>query len=196
MGRIFWDLGQRPLATQSFAQAQRLYEDLAALASDDPEIQDGLAQALFRQSGYDRAIAIWEKLIRPDDPRYHADLAWAYNEAARACRDRQDWPRHLELLRKALAIRERLVRLRPNDWQAHQGLAASLYNIGEVMEGKDRGAEQLALWRTGPGGDGDGVPAPAGRSHDRLGPGLAAPEARRPGREDGGGRRGAGGPSA
>ena len=147
VGRIFWDVGQRPLATQSFSQAQRLYEDLAALAPLDPEVQDGLAQALFRQLGYDRAIAIWEKLIRPDDPRYHADLAWAYSEAARACLDRQDWPRHLELLRKALAIRERLVRIRPDDWQAHQGLAASLYNIGEAMEGKDRGAEQLALWR-------------------------------------------------
>ena len=58
-----------------------------------------------------------------------------------------DKPKHLELLRKALAVRERLVRLRPDDWEAHLGLAASLNNIGEVMEGKDRGAEQLALWR-------------------------------------------------
>ena len=45
-------------------------------------MQDGLARALFKQRSYDRAIVIWEKLVRPDDPRYQADLAMAYNDAA------------------------------------------------------------------------------------------------------------------
>ena len=147
VGRIFADLGQQTPARQSMAESRRLYGALAAESPDDPEIQDGLAKALFRSFELDRAIAVWEKLIRPDDPRYHADLGWAYNEAARFYREHNDRAKNLEFMRKALVIRERLVRLRPDDWQAHQGLAASLYNIGETMTDSGHAAEQLALYR-------------------------------------------------
>src|SRR5262249_72228 len=82
VGQIYSDLGQPRPAAQSYAQARRLYEALAADAPADPAVQDGLARSLFKQAQNDRAIAIWEKLIRPDDPRYHADLGWAYNSAA------------------------------------------------------------------------------------------------------------------
>ena len=81
VGAIFEDLGQEPSANQSFMQSRRMYEVLLTVSPADRELQDGLARALLHTGEYDRAIAIWEKLIRPDDPRYLADLGTGYSAA-------------------------------------------------------------------------------------------------------------------
>jgi tetratricopeptide (TPR) repeat protein len=151
VGQIYSDLGQRRPASQSFAQAQRLYEALAGDVPDDPEVQDGLAKALFKRGQNERAIVIWEKLLRPDNPRYLYDLGWACSEAARSYGEapssaKKDPAKQLEFLRKALAARERLVKLRPDDPEARQGLAASLNNIAVALT-KDHPSEQLPLYR-------------------------------------------------
>ncbi len=143
VGTLYRDLGQQPLADQSFAQSLRLYEALAADARDDREIQDRLAKALHRQGQNERAIAIWEKLVRPDDPRYQADLGNAYNDDAFHFKD--DPAKFLEFLRKALMIRERLVRLRPHDPDARLGLATSLNQIALQLK-EDRHHEALTLF--------------------------------------------------
>jgi serine/threonine protein kinase/Flp pilus assembly protein TadD len=147
VGQIYSDLGQPQPAVQSYAQARHLYEALAGEAGDDPAIQDGLARALFRLGQNDRAIALWEKLVRPDDPRYHADLGWAYTSAAVVAKDPA---KELEFLRKALAVREQLVKLRPDDPDARQGLAASLNNIAVAL-GSAHPAEQIVLCRRAAG---------------------------------------------
>ncbi len=82
VGQIYSDLGQPRPANQSDAQSRRLYEALAAESPDDPGILDGLARALAKQGQQDRAIAIWEKLVRPDDPRYLYELGSAYSNLA------------------------------------------------------------------------------------------------------------------
>ena len=149
VGQIYSDLGQFPTAAQSFAQSLRLYEALAVEAPDDEVVQDGLAKVLFKQGQYTRAINLWEKLIRPDDPRYHADLGWAYNQVAFNAKNnnkKKNPALELEFLRKALAIRERLVKLRPDDPEARQGLAASLNNIAANLKAEHK-AEQLPLYR-------------------------------------------------
>ena len=110
---------------------------MAAERPGRPEIQDGLAKALFRRGDNDRAIAIWEKLVRPDDPRYHADLATAYNNAAIAA-NRNDKLKELELLHKALMVRERLVQLRADDPDARLGLSGSLNNIAIKLPGRSQ----------------------------------------------------------
>jgi tetratricopeptide (TPR) repeat protein len=148
VGRIYSELGKPQAANQSFAQSRRLYEALAGDAPDDPALQDGLAQVLVRLGHDEQAAAIWEKLIRPDDPRYHVDLGWAYNECANVAGTKKDSVRQLEFLRKALAVRERLVKLRPDDTEARQGLAASLNNIANCLApGPGFEAERLALYR-------------------------------------------------
>jgi serine/threonine protein kinase/predicted Zn-dependent protease len=154
VGQIYSDLGKPEPANQSYAQSRRLYEALAADAPDNPIFQDGLAKALFGLNQNDQAIALWEKLVRPDDPRYHADLGWAYNTAAiMAAKDRT---KELEFLRKALATREQLVKLRPDDPEARRGLAASLNNIAVALGSPskwalwfetEREAERLSLYR-------------------------------------------------
>ena len=146
VGTILADLGQRQPAGQSFAESMRLYEALAAEAPNDPEIQDGLARALSRRREEPRAIAIWEKLVRTDDPRYQADLGYAYNDVGLRAGEGGDRAKELEFLRKALLIRERLVQLRPDDPEARVGLSASLNNIAIRLK-VERNAEKLDLLR-------------------------------------------------
>src|SRR5262245_8032431 len=100
-----------------------MYEALAVDRPDDPEIQSGLANALTRQGKYERAIAIGEKLVRSNDPRYQADLAYAYNGLAFRA-GIEDKATELEYLRKALLVREHLVQLQPDNANAHLGLSA------------------------------------------------------------------------
>src|SRR5262249_50034737 len=74
---------------------------------------------------------------------YHADLGSVYNDSA--IQDAKfDKAKELEFLRKALAVRERLVRLKPDDPDARLGLSASLNNIAIRLK-EDRNAEALAL---------------------------------------------------
>jgi tetratricopeptide (TPR) repeat protein len=103
---------------------RRLYENLGAESQDDPELQHGLAKVLFRTGATNKAIAILEKLINPEDPKYHADLEEFYN--TQAISHEKDPVKQLDLYRKSLAVRERLVRLRPDDPEAHRELSSSL----------------------------------------------------------------------
>ena len=144
VGQIYADLGQAGPAGQSYAHAQRLYEALAADRPDDADAQNGLATALFKRGQTEQAIAIWEKIVRPDDARFHADLGWAYNQVAVAAD--KDPARRLEFLRKALAVRERLVALRPDDAEARAGLGASFNNIAVAL-GDGRADQRLPLYR-------------------------------------------------
>jgi tetratricopeptide (TPR) repeat protein/serine/threonine protein kinase len=151
VGEIYRDLGQRAASNQSYARARRLYESLAAESPGDPDLQHGLAMTLRWTGAQAQATLILEKLINPQDPRYHADLGLVYNDEAirfgkadKANKGIPDKAKELEFLRKALTVRERLVRLKPDDPDARLGLSASLNNIAVRLQA-DRNAEALAL---------------------------------------------------
>ncbi|MCI0643070.1 MAG: protein kinase [Gemmataceae bacterium] len=141
IGEINRDL-KLPEAKSAHLESLRLYETLAKESPNDPDLQHGLAMSLYRSGARARAIPILEKLITPEDPRYHADLASVYNDSAIDAKT--DKARELEFLRKALTVRERLVRLKPDDPDARLGLSASLNNIAINLK-DDRNAEALAL---------------------------------------------------
>jgi serine/threonine protein kinase/tetratricopeptide (TPR) repeat protein len=147
VGSIFADLGQPSSASASFARSRRLYEALAAEKPRDAGLKDGLARVLSELNDFDRAIAIWESLIRPDSPEFHERLGLAYSNAAILAENRKDRVARLDFLRKALEVRERLVRLRPDDWQSHVGLGESLNNIAVGLYEKRHAIENLALFR-------------------------------------------------
>jgi tetratricopeptide (TPR) repeat protein len=146
VGEIYRDLRQAQAANQSYGQARRLYEVLVAEHPDDADAQDGLARCLNRTNQREKAIAIWEKIVRPEDPRYQPDLAWAYNDTATNAK-KEEPAKALEFHLKALTVRERLVKLRPDDPTSRRDLAATLNNIAVMLSGKDRRAEALALYR-------------------------------------------------
>jgi len=79
---IYRDLGQGAASKQSYAEARRLYEALDMELPNDPHLQHGLAMALYRWGARSQAIPILEKLIDPEDPRYHSELGYMYNDTA------------------------------------------------------------------------------------------------------------------
>lgn len=141
IAEIYRDLSQFSAANQSYAQARRLYEALLAESPSDAELQHGLAICLHSLGVRAQAISILEKLIQPDDPKYHAELGDFYNIAAIEA-GKIDRTKELEYLSKALTVRERLVRLRPDDPEARIGFAGSINNIAIRLK-EDRHAEAL-----------------------------------------------------
>ena len=145
VGEIYRDLGRLPEGRQAYSQAVRLYESLAKESPNDPELQHGLAMALSWTGARTRAISILEKLINPEDAKYQADLGDLYNqEAVLVDNANSDQVKEVEFLRKSLIVRERLVRLRPDDPDARLGLGGSLNNIA-IRLTEDHNAEALAL---------------------------------------------------
>lgn len=145
VGVIYTELGQTAAGDQAYAQSLRLYKELTAVTPADRDLQHGLALALSRTGASLEAIPILEKLINPADPKYHADLGDAYNTVAASNR-KQDASADLEFDRKALAVRERLVRLAPDDPEARLGLSASLNNIALRLHDAHSG-EALAMFQ-------------------------------------------------
>ncbi len=143
VGEIFRDLGQLKTSKAMYDQAVRLYKALASESPNDPDLQHGLAMAFYRSGALAQALPILEKLIKPEDPRYQADLGYVYNDSA-IMDAKGNQAKELEFLRKALTVRERLVRLKPDDADARLGLSASLNNIAVRLK-EDRNAEALAL---------------------------------------------------
>jgi tetratricopeptide (TPR) repeat protein len=144
VGEIYRDLGQLPAAAQANAEALRLYKALVAQSPEDADLQFGLAVAQSRIGLTSKAISILEKLIDPENPKYHAALGELYNTASNEASRTNPTPAALDFLRKSLAVRERLVRLSPDDPDAHLGLSASLNNIAVQLK-EDRGAEAFVL---------------------------------------------------
>ncbi len=100
------------------------------------------------------AIGIYEKLIKldPTNPRYRRDLAEAYNAQATKQNDRTKVAEILEAHRKALALREGLVREFPDDPEARNNLGGTLNNLGVVLN------------ETGPSTGRTGDVSPGGRT--------------------------------
>jgi serine/threonine protein kinase/tetratricopeptide (TPR) repeat protein len=143
VGDILGQLGD-PGARKATEEALNLYTKLAEASPADVELQHGRAQCLFALGRYGEAIAIWQKLVRPGEPRFQHELADAYNGLALARERRGEKAQALADEKQCLAIRELLVRLNPDDPTAHHGLGGTLNNIGTLL---DQPPERLAMYR-------------------------------------------------
>ena len=163
VGKIQQDLGDAAGGHKSFVAARAIYQALAREKPDDRDVQAGLADCQFRLNALPEAIAIYEKLIKldPTNPRYRRDLAEAYNSQATSQKDPSKVAEVLEAHRKALALREGLVREFPDDPEARNNLGGTLNNLGVVLNGQGHQQDALAMYR--PGGR-------AGRGRLRQGP--------------------------
>ncbi|MFO0871916.1 MAG: hypothetical protein U0935_23570 [Pirellulales bacterium] len=142
VGRIYRELNDASAAVQSFAQARRILIVLAAAAPEDPDLQLGLAVSQQHTGDIPGAISILEKLVDPQVPRYQSELAGAYSSAAN---DPKATPqKRAEFLSKALAVRERLVQLLPDDVDVRLGLSGILNNLAIALP-RDRAFEGLLL---------------------------------------------------
>ena len=135
VGKIQQDLGDATGGHKSFLAARSIYQELAKEKPDDRDVQAGLADCQFRLNDLPEAIGIYEKLIKldPTNPRYRRDLAEAYNSQATSQKDASKVAEVLEAHRKALALREGLVREFPDDPEARNNLGGTLNNLGVVL---------------------------------------------------------------
>jgi serine/threonine-protein kinase len=147
VGNIRSELEAGAEATKAYEQAQALYEALTKAAPESVEWRHGLAQCYFWNNRRDEAIALWEKLVQPEQPRFQKQLAEAYNRRAVHFIDADRLAEGLQDHQRALSIREMLVRLNPNDLEAQRDLGGTLNNLGVLLAQKGRPAEALAMYR-------------------------------------------------
>jgi serine/threonine-protein kinase len=164
VGRIRSELGEAVDARQAYLQARDLYARLVAADPENVELQHGLAQSYYhlpfggtwtdpsakaverRRANLEKAIAIWSNLVRPEQPRFQRDLAYAYNALANDYNKAGKVAEGQAAHQQALTIRERLVRLSPNDPMARRDLGITLNNIAEMLAWAGRPQDALALY--------------------------------------------------
>jgi serine/threonine protein kinase/Tfp pilus assembly protein PilF len=148
VGKIRSELGEWKEARPAYEQAFRLYGELLRAKPTDVEIQHGLASCHSGLGRHAQAAAIWEKLVKQDNPRFQRDLANAYNTLAISKKSAQE---AMAYHRKALAVRERLLAMDPNDPDYRGDLSATLNNIAVVLHKQGRTTEALPLYRRAAG---------------------------------------------
>jgi tetratricopeptide (TPR) repeat protein len=148
VGKIRSELGEQKEAKVAYEQSFRLYKELLGANPTDVEARHGLASCHMRLGRYAEAAAIWDKLVKPDEPRFQRELAQAYNALAVAqSRTTNKVDRVLAYHRKALAVQERLLAVNPNDPDYRGDLSATLNNIAVVLAKQERTNEALPLYR-------------------------------------------------
>jgi tetratricopeptide (TPR) repeat protein len=147
VGKIRSELGEWKEAGAAYEQAFRLYKELLRANPTSVESRHGLASCHSGLGRYAEAAALWEKLVKPDDPRFQRDLAQAYSSLAISEGQANKMDARLAYHRKALAVHKRLLALAPDDPDCRGDLSATLNNIAFVLEQQRRTAEALPLYR-------------------------------------------------
>ncbi len=147
VGKIRRELGEWDASSNAYRQAQQLYEALSREAPASVEWRHGLAQCYFSLGRNDDAITLWQKLVRPGEPRFQKQLADAYNVRAVKYVNAGKLAEALPLRQQVLAIREMLVRANPDDPESQRDLGGALSNIASVLYRNGRYEEMLALCR-------------------------------------------------
>ncbi len=147
VGKIRSELGEKDEARKAWERACELYEELTKATPESDEWRHGLAQCYFWLERLDEAIALWEKLVEPNQPRFQKELAEAYNSRAIRLKDAAHVAEALQDHQRASAIREMLVRLNPEDAVAQRDLGTTLNNMGVLLSLQNRLADALAMYR-------------------------------------------------
>ncbi len=147
VGRIRSELEEGNEANKAYEKAREVYEALTKAVPESVEWRHGLAQCYFWLGRIDEAIALWEKLVHPNQPRFQKELAECYNSRAVHFTDSGQLTKGIQAHQQTLTIRERLVRLTPNDPEAHRDLGGTLNNIGVLLANKGRIPEALMMYR-------------------------------------------------
>lgn len=146
VGQIYADLSLRGEAIMAVREAKARFESLSKANPTDATAQEGLAEALFLL-GYNReAAAIWVKLLeaQPVNVRFRRELSNVYNRLALT--ESSSDSQAIDFHRKALDIREALVREAADDPEAHNDLGTTLNNIGILLD-QEHDGESLAMFR-------------------------------------------------
>ncbi len=149
VGNIHSELGQGPQARQAFQEAQTRFARLVEANPSNVEMQHGLAESFLRLGQHEQAIAIWTRLVQPNQSRFQSELGNACNSRATLLGDQKKTAEALDLHQQALVIRERLVALDPDNPDFRRDLGGTLNNIGVLLSRNNRKEEALVMYRRG-----------------------------------------------
>ncbi len=147
VGKIRHELGEADAQRQAYEQARDLYEDLLRTSPQSVEWRHGLAESYYWLNRYEEAIALWEKLIQPGNPRFQRELAHAYDLRAGQYLKVGKFDKALEVRQQILTIREMLLRANPDDAESQRNMGGALYNLANLLSRNGRYAEALVLDR-------------------------------------------------
>jgi tetratricopeptide (TPR) repeat protein len=154
LGRIHALLGKTAMAEEDLDAARAVQEELAARFPDDPSYREQLAetcesQFLTRVGGEAKAEAagrraaeLWQGLA-PQGPRYQDRLAGIWLALGATASEHGGGHEAMELLRRAMDLRQRLKEENPGEVRFASGLALAHYRVGIVyrMRSEGRAAE-------------------------------------------------------
>jgi serine/threonine protein kinase/Tfp pilus assembly protein PilF len=147
VGRIQKDLGHGDLAKASLDQATALHEALLTESPGDVDLKNGLAQCHSYSGRYDRAIAIWTSLVRPDVLGFRKELAYAYAGLAIEHGNGKRTDQQLMAYQRSLALWIELIGASPETPEYGLGLSTTLNNLGVVLETTGQPNDALAMFR-------------------------------------------------
>jgi eukaryotic-like serine/threonine-protein kinase len=159
------ELGAEAQSEETLRKAMALHEAALRDRPDDPRLRAGMARccAQLGTLGLDpvrprmapdqarplleRAIGLWDGLVRaePDQLDYLVEKANAYNLLAVLHSHTGRMPECLQALQTSIALRERLASAHPDDPALQNDLAASLNNLGSLVQRNS--VERLDLLR-------------------------------------------------
>ncbi|MFL5243867.1 MAG: protein kinase domain-containing protein [Gemmataceae bacterium] len=145
VGKIRSELEDKD-AKAAYSQALALYKKLSETNPEDPNWLHGQAECHYRMGNNAMATKIWKNLVKPDQPQFQRELADSYNAMAINYSNAGHYDLSLEAHQEALAIREMLVRLNPDDPEARRDLGGTLNNLGVMLGNQQRSAEALAMY--------------------------------------------------
>src|SRR5262245_25734555 len=145
--------------------AKATYEQLAAAAPDEPELQHGRTSMLnefgqtYQTLGdleqalnvYQEGLVIAERLVasEPANLKWQHDLWVSHTRVGDALVEQGKLDEALKAYRAGLAIAERLAAADPNNPQWQQDIAASYTEIGDVLVAQGKLDEALQAYRAG-----------------------------------------------
>jgi tetratricopeptide (TPR) repeat protein len=127
----------RPGAFRRLQQALELFDQTGDTVGSAAALS-GMAEVLFLDGEYERALASWEHALRLDLTRDIRALSVTLDKMACSCANLSRWPRALELWRQALDIDRKVGNIRNQ--------AITLLQIGKACATLGDHAGALAVW--------------------------------------------------
>lgn len=149
MGIIYAELGRGSEASKAFQEALLLFEKLRVAGQRSPKVLRGLAEVWFNLGQYIRTVELCHQVLarEPADLEARRLLGNAYSMMASRISRRREFPKALEYEQKALALREEVLCLAPEESRYLIELSSTMNNLGVMLASQERFEEALVMYQ-------------------------------------------------